>query len=104
MASALPRTIVYSAPRRRVAPKPGGSPRAPVLEAQNSQTGKKAVGPWCVGAARARDVHDFCTPHRPPRPVSRSQPTLPSIFLHAGWAPSPPLRLPARVAPPMTLA
>lgn len=46
MASALPRTIVYSAPRRRVAPKPGGSPRAPVLEAQNSQTGKKAVGPW----------------------------------------------------------
>jgi hypothetical protein len=49
VASALPRTIVYCAPRRRVAAKPGTSPRALLQEeAQNSQTGRKAVGPWCV--------------------------------------------------------
>lgn len=48
MASALPRTIVFSSPRRRMV-KPGatGSPHAILQqEATNSQTGKKAVGPW----------------------------------------------------------
>lgn len=48
VASALPRTIVYSQPRRRVVkPGPTGSPRAILQqEVANNQTGKMAVGPW----------------------------------------------------------
>jgi hypothetical protein len=48
VASALPRTIVYTQPRRHVVkPGPTGSPRAILQhEVANNQTGKKAVGPW----------------------------------------------------------
>lgn len=47
VASALPRTVVFSQPRRRVVKPGAGSPRA-VLQQEIiiSETGKKAVGPW----------------------------------------------------------
>jgi hypothetical protein len=48
VASALPRTIVYTQPRRRVVkPGPAGSPRAILQqEVATNMAGKKAVGPW----------------------------------------------------------
>jgi hypothetical protein len=47
VASALPRTVIFSQPRRRVVKPGAGSPRA-VLQQEIiiSETGKKAVGPW----------------------------------------------------------
>jgi hypothetical protein len=57
VASALPRTIVYTQPRRRVVkPGPTGSPRA-ILQAEvaTNQIGKKAVGPWLGPFAAAPD-------------------------------------------------
>lgn len=48
VASALPRTVLFSQPRSRRMIKPGGSPRAsvPQQEVTNTATGKKAAGPW----------------------------------------------------------
>lgn len=48
VASALPRTVLFSQPRSRRTVKPGGSPRAsvPQQEVTNTATGKKAAGPW----------------------------------------------------------
>jgi hypothetical protein len=58
VASALPRTVIFSQPRRRVVKPGAGSPRA-VLQQEViiSETGKKAVGPWMGPfAAASEDV------------------------------------------------